>query len=797
MNLLRFERVAVLLMPVLGIAFHSAALGITVAAADRPQPEKQFAQLCQGCHGEGGAGGDRAPALLNNRDVRSKSESQIEAVIKHGLPGGMPAFALPEDQLLRLARWLHALNSSAADSHLGGDVAAGRGFFFGQGKCSSCHMVHGVGTVSGPDLSDIAGKSSLHELELVLDNPTSQLGIHTTPSCPVWAFCPDQTWSVVAVRLKNGSLLRGFPRSRGEHDLQLQTFDGQLHLLTSDEYTEVTPEKVSYMPPLKSTQDERRDLLAYLSTLSGTPVGPAIGEVNPVSTAEVNAVMQAKAGDWPTFYGDFSGNRFSSLNLLNTGNVGHLALEWIYSLPAAIDLETTPLVMDGVMYVTGPGQVCALDARRGRSIWCYTRDVSPGVKSNAVAGARHTGGSREPNRGVALLGDRVFFTSGDAHLLCLNRLTGGVMWDVNMPESPGRYAGTSAPLVVGDLVISGISGGDTPLRGFIAAYHAATGRQAWRFSTIPKPGEPASQTWKGAAITTGGGATWLTGSYDRPSDTLYWTVGNPFPATDGDDRIGTNLYTNCVLALDAKTGKLRWHFQFTPHDLHDWDATEPVVLVDTNYQGLNRKLLLQANRNGFLYVLDRTNGQLLLATPFVKKLNWASAIGPDGTPHLLAANKPNKAGVKTCPAVRGATNWYSTSFLPGPGLFYVMAAEDCSIYKQAHIAGYEGYRDPADPGVKYLRALNIASGRIVWETALSGPQEANYSGILSTGGNLVFYGETGGGFSAADAKTGKLLWTFKANQPWKASPMTYLVNGRQYVAVASGGNILAFALPNH
>jgi len=390
----------------------------------------------------------------------------------------------------------------------------------------------------------------------------------------------------------------------------------------------------------------------------------------------------------------------------------------------------------------------------------------------------------------------VFFVSEDAHLICLHRLTGGVLWDVNMVQTPGRYSATSAPLVVGDLVFSGIAGGDTPLRGFLTAYRATTGEQVWRFWTLPQPGEPEAETWKGNALPTGGGATWLTGSYDSETDTLFWAVGNPYPATDGDEREGTNFYSNCVLALEPKTGKLRWYYQFTPHDLHDWDATEPFVLVDTNYRGRERKLLLQANRNGFLYVLDRTNGEFLLGKPFVRKMNWASGIGPDGKPQTLPANRPTKAGVKGCPSVRGATNWYSTSFHPGTRLFYVMAVEDCSMYRQAQDGGYEGDRDTKDPGSKHLRAFDITTGETVWEIPQFGPQEANYSGVLSTAGGLVFYGETGGGFAAVDAKTGKPLWVFQATEPWKASPMTYTMNGRQYVAIASGGNILSFALPD-
>jgi len=704
----------------------------------------------------------------------------------------MPAFSLAEGELHSLAGWVRSLNTSAFDARPPGDAAAGERIFFGSGQCSTCHMVHGRGQVNGPDLSDIGRKSTVRELELVLDDPTLQMGTHSTPACPGWAFCPDESWAVVNVRLRDGSSLRGFARHQAEHDLQLQTFDGKLHLLTGDEYGEVTREKKSYMPAFRSSPAEQRILIAYLSTLAGTPVGPLHFDA---AADAGSAIAAPAAGEWPTYNGDPGGNRHSALTQINKQNVKDLQVQWVYALHGE-GLETTPIVSAGVMYVTAPGKVCALDPRTGSGIWCYTRstDQDPAGAREYAEGDLGRDQAAQPNRGVAVAGDRVFYATGNAHLLCLNRLTGGVMWDVNMPVTPGRYSATSAPLVVGDLVISGIGGGDGPLRGFLAGYKITTGELAWRFWTVPERGEPAASTWNGNAIETGGGATWVTGSYDAATGILYWTVGNPFPATDGDEREGTNLYTNCVLALDAKTGKLRWYYQFTPHDLHDWDATEPLLLVDTNYRGRDRKLLLQANRSGFFYVLDRTNGELLLAKPFVKKLNWASGVGSDGKPQLLPANKPSRTGTKTCPAVRGATNWYATAFNPEAKLFYVMAVEDCSIYKQSHNGGYEGYRDPSDPGLKYLRAIDISTGEIVWEAPQVGPQEANYSGVLSTAGGLVFYGETGGRFAAADAKTGKILWTFKANEPWKASPMTYEINGRQYIAVASGGNILSFAL---
>ncbi len=755
--------------------------GAAAQGADFSQAEKQFAKRCEGCHGEGGEGGDRAPALINSRRLRSRTESQIRDVIKNGTPGGMPAFALAGRELQSLTAWVHSHNLSAYNTRPAGDAVAGEQFFFGTGQCSTCHMVHGRGKANGPDLSDIGLKSTVPEIVAALENPTAQMGTHTTPGCPNWAFCPDEAWVVVQVRLRSGSTLRGFARNRAEHDLQLQTFDGRIHLLTDAEYEEITRETQSYMPPLKATATESRNLVAYLSTLAGTSPGPLASETEPVSMESIQAVTKPKVGEWPTYNGIPGGNRHSPLDQIDTTNVGRLQLQWVHSLNG-VGLETTPLVVDGVMYVTAPGQVCALDSRTGREIWCYQ------------AGGAGRGISASPNRGVALLGDRVFYAAGNAHLICLNRLTGAVMWDVNMVVGSGPFSASSAPLVVGDLVISGIAGGDGPLRGYLAAYKATTGQLAWRFWTIPQPGEPGSETWIGNAIPTGGGATWLTGSFDAETDTLYWAVGNPFPATDGDQRKGANLYTNCVVALEAKTGKLRWHFQFTPHDLHDWDATEPFVLVDTTYRGRERKLLLQANRNGFVYVLDRTTGEFLLGKPFVKKMNWASGIGLDGKPQLLPANQPTKAGVKTCPSVRGATNWYSTSFHPGTKLFYVMAVEDCSIYTQSQRGGYEGYRVPSDSGLKFLRALNIETGEVAWEIPQVGPQEANYSGVLSTAGGVLFYGETGGRFAAVDAKTGKTLSTFKASESWRGSPMTYMVNGRQHVAIASGGNILSFAL---
>jgi alcohol dehydrogenase (cytochrome c) len=388
----------------------------------------------------------------------------------------------------------------------------------------------------------------------------------------------------------------------------------------------------------------------------------------------------------------------------------------------------------------------------------------------------------------------VLYITDNAHLICLHRLTGALLWEVDMPGRPGKYGGTSAPLVVNDLVVAGVSGGDEGIRGFIAAYKAASGEEAWRFWTVPAVGDPEMKTWTNTKDPQGG-ATWTTGSYDPETGLLFWAIGNPYPDTDGDNRLGDNLYTNSDVALDAKTGKLRWHFQFTPHDLHDWDANQPIVLADVPYQGRERKLLLHANRNGFFYVLDRTNGKFLQGTAFVNKLTWASGIDANGRPIEIPGHGTTEGGVKTCPAVRGATNWYSTAFSPATGLYYVMSSEDCTIYRKAQNGGYVPVNDPADPPSKVLRALAPDSGRIVWEYPMKGSPEKNYSGVLAMGGGIVFFGETNGAFVAADAKTGKPLWRYEGNQPIKGSPMTYQVNDRQYIAIAAGPNILAFALP--
>jgi alcohol dehydrogenase (cytochrome c) len=661
-----------------------------------------------------------------------------------------------------------------------GDAAAGERFFGGKGNCASCHMVRGRGGILGPDLSDFGHDRTASQIEKVLREPGA-----------LPAAAPYQS---VTVHLRSGETIRGIAKNESRFDLQLLDVKGNLHLLRKDQVAEMGHEK-SLMPKLEASVDEIRDLVAYLSRLTIDPnaksrfaAGTELGSGIPFTE-----IAHPKTGTWPTYHGNVSGNRFSPLTQINTGNVERLAPKWMFTIPAAPrPLQVTPVVVDSVMYVTSVNEAYALDARSGREIWHFARPRTPGLAGDAASGI---------NRGVAVLADRVFMVTDNAHLIALHRFTGQVIWDVEMADSGQNYGATSATLVVNDLVISGVSGGDEGIRGFVDAYRASTGEHAWRFWTVPAPGEPGSDTWAGRAIEHGCAATWLTGTYDPEAKLLYWPTGNPCPDYNGDERRGDNLYSSSVLALDPDTGKLKWYYQFTPHDLHDWDATETPVLVDSQFHGRQRKLLLQGNRNGFFYVLDRLTGEVLLAEPFVKELTWASGIGPDGRPKLLPGNEPTAEGQRVCPAVAGAANWPSTAFSPA-GLFYMFAQESCNIYTkndewwEAGKSFYGGgtRRVSGDYiGGKFLKAIDIRTGKTAWEIPDVGGGILG-SGLMATAGGLVFYGDGSGAFIAADAGTGKLLWHFNTGQNWKAGPMTYLVDGDQYIGVAAGATILAFSL---
>jgi len=501
----------------------------------------------------------------------------------------------------------------------------------------------------------------------------------------------------------------------------------------------------------------------------------------------------AQIGDnWPSYNGDYTGRRFSGLTQITPQNVGSLQAQWVFHTKTPGVLEATPVVIDGIMYFTGSNDAFALNAQTGEVLWHYGRSVSGGLIDDA---------SGHINRGVAILGNRLYMETDNAHLLCLDKRSGNLMWDVAYADWNKNYGATGAPLILKDKVLVATSGGDDGVRGFLAAFDAETGKLAWRLWTIPGPGEPGAESWPGDAYLHGGGTAWMPGTYDPESDTLFWGTGNASPDYDGSVRPGDDLYTSCLLAIDPATGKVKWYYQFTPHDLYDYDAVETPVLVDTEYEGRPRKLILEANRNGYMYVLDRTNGKFLSATQFVKQLNWATGVDANGRP-MVADLKPTAEGTLICPGVEGATNWYSPTWNETTHLFYFRSLESCSVYFRKPAAFEEGKefyatgtkRDPNAKGVQTLLAFDPQNKKFVWRYPEAG-DDHGYGGAMSTKSALVFFADNQGFFEAADARTGKSLWHFNTGQSLHASPMSYAVGGKQYVAIASGSDLFSFALP--
>jgi alcohol dehydrogenase (cytochrome c) len=504
-------------------------------------------------------------------------------------------------------------------------------------------------------------------------------------------------------------------------------------------------------------------------------------------------LLARPVGDnWTSYNGDYTGRRFSGLQEITRANVAQLRAAWVFHPGNTQRLEATPVVVRGIMYLTSSNDVFALDARTGRSVWHYSRPISSGLLDDAAA---------HKSRGVAVWDHFVYSETDDAHLLCLDARSGNLIWDVQFADKVKHYGGTSAPLVVKDTVVVGSSGGDSGVRGFLAAFDAMTGKQKWQLWTIPGPGEFGSSSWPGNAYLHGGATTWLPGTYDPELDTLYWTTSNAAPDFVGDTRPGDDLYTACVLAIDPNTGKLKWHFQFTPHDLYDYDANETTVLVDAEENGSPRHLLVQANRNGFFYVLDRTDGKFLRATPFVEKLNWAKSIDSSGRP-VLSDRIPTKEGTYICPSILGATNWFSPSYNPKTGLFYVMALERCDLFfakPQVFTKGETYYGTgtklpPNEHDQKILMALSVRDGKEAWRYLQTGPGNS-WGGTLTTAGGLVFVADDADSLEAVDAETGHALWHFNSGQSFSASPMTYAVDGVQYVAISAGSDVFSFALP--
>jgi len=511
---------------------------------------------------------------------------------------------------------------------------------------------------------------------------------------------------------------------------------------------------------------------------------------------------QREPQNWLTYNGNLGSTHHSSLDQINAANVANLDLKWVSQAQSLEKFEATPLVVDGVMYVTEPpNTVVAIDTRTGRPFWIYDH---PMPETTYVC-------CGNINRGVAILGNTIYLGTLDAQLVALDASTGRKKWATKVADYTQGYAVTVAPLIVKDKVIVGPAGGERGISGFLAAYDAETGKQVWRFNTIPHPGEPGNETWPGDSWKTGGGSVWVTGSYDPDANLIYWGIGNPGPDWNPEVRKGANLYADCVVALDADTGKLKWYYQFTPNDEWDFDSVQVPVLADLSWKGKPRKTMLWGNRNGFFYTLDRTSGQFLQGKAFVKQ-TWAVGIDEYGKPIKAPGKSPSVSGTDVWPGVQGGTNWYAPSFSPHTGLFYVTAWEDYHTnyftWDQEYEAGKSytggGARGPIpslrrEPFLKWgpewgygvVRALNPTTGEKVWDYKM---RDVSDSGILTTASDLLFAGNREGYFFVLDAKTGKELWKKYLGSQVAASPITYTVDGVQYVSVAAGHSMFTFGL---
>jgi alcohol dehydrogenase (cytochrome c) len=513
----------------------------------------------------------------------------------------------------------------------------------------------------------------------------------------------------------------------------------------------------------------------------------------------------AEPHNWLTYSGTYLSQRYSTLAQITPENIQNLELKWVFQARYLDVFEATPLVVDGVMYTIQGNDIVALDAATGRMFWIFRYNPSPDAR--LCCG--------RISRGLAILGDTLLLGTVDAHLIAVDAKTGTPIWDVKIAKAEAGYSITHAPLVIKDKVLVGTAGGEYGIRGFLAAYDARTGKEVWRFNTIPGPGEPGNDTWAGDSWMHGGGPIWLTGSYDPDLNLTFWGVGNPAPDWNGDDRMGDNLYTCSAIALDPDTGKLKWHYQFGPHNEFDWDAVQIPVLADLNWQGQPRKVILWANRNGFFYVLDRTTGKFLLGKPFAKQ-NWNVGFDENGRPIMGPNTKSSREGVLIYPCNQGATNWYSPSFSPRTGLFYVPTWENTATvfvkvpdeYVEGRYYGGGANKSPGprgtgmgmrsqqgpnfrleEEGYGLVRAIDPQTGQWKWDYKMA---DATESGILTTASDLLFTGGRDGYFQALDARDGKLLWKLNVGGSVAMGPITYAVGGKQYVAAAAGTSLFVF-----
>ena len=494
--------------------------------------------------------------------------------------------------------------------------------------------------------------------------------------------------------------------------------------------------------------------------------------------------------NWLMYNGTLDSQRFSRLDRIDRSNVADLELKWAHHIPQLDRAETTPLVVDGVMFITeSPSNLVAVDAATGRPFWRYDHPLPDDLR---ICCGRN-------NRGVAILDELLFMSTLDAHLVAIDARTGSLVWNREVADHRGGYSKTAAPLVVKDRVVTGIAGGEYGIRGFLDAYDARTGELEWRTYTIPGPDHPDNLTWAGDSWRTGGSPTWITGSYDPELNLVYWGTGNPGPDWNGEVRPGDNLYSDSVLALDGDTGEMSWYFQFTPHDVHDWDAIQIPVLADIELEGEPRQAMLWANRNGFYYTLDRATGEFLLGEALAHQ-TWAEGLDSNGRPIRRPNTFPSRTGTLVAPIAGGATNWWSPAYSPRTGLLYVNAFDGEALFfirdeeyveGDTYLGGGTETPLPIDHYHSAIRAIDPATGDVRWEFPMTPRSRA---GVLATAGDLVFSASVDGYFYALDAESGAPLWQISLGGRVNASPMSYAVGGRQFVTMTVGNTLYTFGL---
>ena len=501
---------------------------------------------------------------------------------------------------------------------------------------------------------------------------------------------------------------------------------------------------------------------------------------------------KAEPQNWLTYSGSMSSQRYSELTSINSQNINLLELKWSYQIPEIDRAETVPLVVDGIMFITeAPSNLTAVDAQTGRVYWRYEHELPEDLR---ICCGRN-------NRGVAILGETLYMSTLDAHLVAVDARTGNLLWDKEVADHQAGYSKTAAPLIVKDLVVTGIAGGEFGIRGFVDAYNAETGDLVWRTYAIPGEGEPGNETWSGSSWKTGGASTWLTGSYDPDLNLIYWGTGNPGPDWNGDVRLGDNLYSDSALALDADSGAISWHFQFTPHDVHDYDSIQIPILADIEISGIQQPVMMWANRNGFYYTINRETGKFILGKPFATQ-TWAKSLDLNGRPIRVPGMAPTYEGIMVSPPIVGATNWYSPAFSEQTGLFYVTAFDgEQEFFKrdeeyeegERFTGGGGRYTQPMDAFHSAIRAIDPSTAEIAWEFPIMPRSSA---GISTTAGGLLLTGSADGYFFALDALTGKELWHISLGGRVHAAPMTFAVDGEQYITIAAGNVVYTFGLRN-